>query len=162
MKLHLKICLQIMVWLWFDQVLQDVSGGTRPTLKTTGSSFSDPNLMFEILLRGVAIDQDNNVLLLDEEMASLRKGREFLSQINDGIPKSLSSMVLMVSTLEERQRTPLTQVQLDNVVLSMAYSAHQAMAQKSKEDREAWGGVLLQLANITVYELRGTFLFNYA
>ncbi|XP_072242036.1 protein FAM180A [Leuresthes tenuis] len=162
MKLHLKICLQIMLWLWFDQVLQDVAGGTRPTPKTTGSSLSDANLMFEFLLRGVVIDQDNNVLLLDEEMASMRKGQEFLSQINDGIPKSLSSMALMASTLEERQRTPLTQVQFENLVLSMAYSAHQAMAQKSKEEREAWGRVLLQLANITVYELRGSFLFNYA
>ena len=116
----------------------------------------------QFLLRGVVIDQDNNVLLQDEEMASMRKGREFLSQINDGIPKSLSSMALMASTLEERQRTPLTQVQLENLVLSMTYSAHQALAQKSKEEREAWGGLLLQLANITVYELRGSFLFNYA
>ncbi|XP_041854040.1 protein FAM180A [Melanotaenia boesemani] len=154
MRLQQKICLQIILWLWFDNILQDVSGGTRS--KTTSSV--DVNLMFEFLLGGVVIDQDSNVLLLDKEMASMRQGREFLSQINDDIPKSLSSMSLMVSTLEARQKTRLTQSEFDNLVLSMVYSAHQA--QKSRDKREAWGGMLLQLANITVYELRGSFLFS--
>ncbi|CAG5957937.1 unnamed protein product [Menidia menidia] len=162
MKLYLKACLYIFLWLWFDQVLQDVSGSIRQTPESAARSLSDANLMYEILLHGLIIDQDNNVILLDEELASMRKGREFLSQINDGIPKSLSSTALMVSTLEEHQRTPLTQAQFDNVVLSMVYSAHQALAQRSTEEREAWGGVLLQLANVTVHNLRGSFLFNYA
>ncbi|KAM6937100.1 protein FAM180B [Xenentodon cancila] len=161
MNLYLKICLQIFVWLCFDQV-QDVGGGTRPVFQKAALSSSDANLMFEFLLGGVVIDQYNNVLLLDEEMASMRKGREFLVQINDDIPKSLSSMTLMVNTLETRQKKPLTQVQFDNLVLSSVYSAHQASVQESTEERKAWGEMLLQLANMTVYELRGSFLLNYA
>ncbi|MEQ2164215.1 hypothetical protein GOODEAATRI_004343 [Goodea atripinnis] len=115
----------------------------------------------QFLLGGVKINPDNNVFLLDEELASTRKGREFLSQINDGIPKHRSSMELMVQRLEARQKTPLTQDQFKNLVLSMVYAALQAGVQRSKEEREAWGGVLLQLANVTVYELREGFLFNY-
>ncbi|XP_028286261.1 protein FAM180A [Parambassis ranga] len=119
--------------------------------------------MFELLLGGVEIDQDNNIVLLDKEMASMRQGRAFLSQINDNIPRGLSSMKQMASTLESQRRMrPLPRTEFDNLILSMVYSAHQAWNQESKEEQEAWGGVLLQLANITVYELRGNYLFSYA
>lgn len=43
----------------------------------------------------------------------------------------------------------------------MVYSAHQAWHQQREEEQEAWGGVLLQLANVTVRELRGSPLFRY-
>lgn len=108
------------------------------------------------------MDQDRNIVLLDKEMASMRQGRAFLSKINDDIPRSLSSMVQMVTTLERRRRRPLTPTEFDSVILSMVYSAHQAWHQERKEDQEAWGGVLLQLANVTVHELRGSYLFSYA
>ncbi|XP_047244123.1 protein FAM180A isoform X2 [Girardinichthys multiradiatus] len=157
MNAQLKLWLPIILGLWLDQVLH----GIGPDPATAASSLSDGNLMFEFLLGGVKINPDNNVFLLDEELASMRKGREFLSQINDGIPKHQSSMELMVQRLEARQKTPLTQEQFKNLVLSMVYAALQAGVQRSKEEREAWGGVLLQLANVTAYELRGGFLFNY-
>uniref|UniRef100_A0A3Q2R0K6 Family with sequence similarity 180 member A n=1 Tax=Fundulus heteroclitus TaxID=8078 RepID=A0A3Q2R0K6_FUNHE len=104
------------------------------------------------LLFGLEINQDDNVVLLDEELASMRKGQDFLSRINDGIPKSLSSMQLMAQNME---KTPPTRDQFENLVLSMVYSALQARVQRSREEREAWGGVLLQLANVTTYKLRG-------
>ncbi|RVE71744.1 hypothetical protein OJAV_G00055170 [Oryzias javanicus] len=149
---HLKFTLSII--LWFQVTV--VAEGRRPS-----SSLADADLMFEILLGGVTVDRYNNVLLQDEELASMRQGRDFLARINDDIPKSLSSMKLMASTLEDGQKVPLTQAQFENVVLSMAFSAHQAYNQESREKREAWGGVLLQLANITVHQMRGSFLFNY-
>uniref|UniRef100_A0A8C7XWM9 Protein FAM180A n=1 Tax=Oryzias sinensis TaxID=183150 RepID=A0A8C7XWM9_9TELE len=108
----------------------------------------------QILLGGVTVDRYNNVLLQDEELASMRQGRDFLSQINDGVPKTLTTMKLLARTLEEGQKAPLTQGQFETVVLSVAFSAHQAYSQKSTEEREAWGEVLLQLANITVHHLR--------
>uniref|UniRef100_A0A3P9LZZ3 Family with sequence similarity 180 member A n=1 Tax=Oryzias latipes TaxID=8090 RepID=A0A3P9LZZ3_ORYLA len=120
--------------------------------------FPDKNTVFcpaQILLSGVTVDRYNNVLLQDEELASMRQGRDFLSQINDGVPKTLTSMKLLARTLEEGQKAPLTQGQFETVVLSVAFSAHQAYSQKSTEEREAWGEVLLQLANITVHHLRG-------
>uniref|UniRef100_A0A3B3YZW2 Uncharacterized protein n=1 Tax=Poecilia mexicana TaxID=48701 RepID=A0A3B3YZW2_9TELE len=115
----------------------------------------------QILLSGVELNKDNNVFLLDEELASMRKGREFLSQINDGIPRTRTSTELMMKTREAHRKTPLTRDQFENLVLSMVYSALQVGAQRNEEEREAWGGVLIQLANITTYDLRGSFLYNY-
>ncbi|XP_051808035.1 protein FAM180B [Acanthochromis polyacanthus] len=115
-----------------------------------------------LLLGGVEIDQDNNIVLLDKEMASMRQGRAFLSRINDNIPRSRSSMEQMVETLEDQRRKPLTPVQFENLILSLVYSAYQARHQEERREQEAWGGVLLQLANVTVHELRGNYLFNYA
>ncbi|CAJ1056591.1 protein FAM180B [Xyrichtys novacula] len=155
MKILLKICLHIILLLWFEQVLHDVSAGTNPT------SASDANLMFEILLGGVELDQDNNIILLDKELASMRPGRAFLSQINDNIPRSVSAMMQMVTTFEGPRERPLTQDQFEKLVLSMVYSAHRTWHQDEGEEQENWGGVLLQLANITVHELRGGYLFSY-
>lgn len=115
----------------------------------------------QFLLGGLELDRDNNIALLDKEMASMRPGRVFLSLINDGIPKTLGSMLQMVTTLEDKRGTPLTQGQFETLVLSMVYSAHQAQHQERKEEQDAWGGMLLQLVNVTVHELRGHHLFNF-
>ncbi|KAM7396868.1 hypothetical protein PAMP_019874 [Pampus punctatissimus] len=162
MGLRFKIFLQVILWLCLEQVKQDVAAGFDPTSQRTDSSVSDANLMFEFLLDGIEIDQDNNIVLLDKEMASMRRGRAFLSQINDNIPRGLSSMVQMVNTLKDQRRRPMSQDQFETLVLSLVYSAHQAWHQERKEEQEAWGGVLLHLANVTVYELRGNYLFSYA
>uniref|UniRef100_A0A3B5L4K2 Uncharacterized protein n=1 Tax=Xiphophorus couchianus TaxID=32473 RepID=A0A3B5L4K2_9TELE len=89
----------------------------------------------QILLSGVELNKDNNVFLLDEELASMRKGREFLSQINDGIPRTLISTELMIKTQEARRKSPLTRDQFENQVLSMVYSALQVGVQRNKEDK---------------------------
>uniref|UniRef100_A0A665U9R8 Family with sequence similarity 180 member A n=1 Tax=Echeneis naucrates TaxID=173247 RepID=A0A665U9R8_ECHNA len=134
----------------------------NPTSQVTGKSISDANLMFEFLLGGAELDQDNNIVLLDKEMASMRQGRAFLSQINDDVPKSLSSMVQMLAALEGPKSRPLTKAEFEDIILSMVYSAHKAWNQERREEQQAWGGVLLKLANITVHELRGSHLFSYA
>lgn len=108
------------------------------------------------------MDRDNNIVLLDQELASMRSGRAFLSHINDNIPRSRSSMEQMATTLESHSKRLLTWEQFDRLVLSMVYSAHQAWHQDSEEEQKAWGTMLLQLANVTVRELRGSYLFNYA
>lgn len=121
-----------------------------------------PPLLVQLLLGGVELDQDNNIVLLDEEMASMRQGRAFLSLINDNVPRSLSSMEQMADALEGQRSRPMMERQFENVVLSMVYTAHQAWHEKRKERQEAWGEVLLKLANITVHELRGNHLFRYS
>ncbi|CAN9499365.1 unnamed protein product [Ophioblennius macclurei] len=163
MDLDVKHFFQLFFWLCLEWLLQDVAAGTSQTSQKAASSVLNPNLMFEFLLGGVQIDQDNNIVLQDGEMASMRQGRAFLSQINDDVPRSLSSMIQMASELEnERKKKPLTEVQFENLILSLVYSAHQALHQKGEAEREAWGEVLFQLANITVYEIRGSPLFNYS
>ncbi len=119
-------------------------------------------LRMQMLLGGVELDQDNNIVLLDKELASMKSGRAFLSQINDNIPRSRSSMVQMVTALESERKRMLSQTQFRSLLLSMVYSAHRARTQDTEEEQKAWGEVLLQLANVTVYELRGSHLFSYA
>ncbi|XP_034031503.1 protein FAM180A [Thalassophryne amazonica] len=155
MKIQLKICFQVIMLL-----CSDVATGNSPTSQITGTPISHTNLIFEILLAGVEIDQDNNIVLLDKEMASMRSGQTFLSQINDNIPKNLLSVVEMVTALLD-QSWSLTQIQFETIVLTMVYSAHQARKQESRGQQEAWGEVLVQLANITVQELRGHHLIFY-
>lgn len=117
----------------------------------------------QILVSGVHLDLDNNIVLLDQELASMRSGRAFLSQINDGIPRGRSSMGQMSMELQSQRKRPLAQDQFDTLVLSTVYSAHRARRRdRADEDREAWGTLLLQLANVTVHDLRGTHLFNFA
>lgn len=99
-------------------------------------------------------------MLLDEEMASMRAGRTFLFKINDNVPRNLRSMKQMMTTLEG-QSGPLTQTQFEGLLLSMVFSAHQASHQEIRGKKEVWGGVLLQLVNITVHELRGNYLVSY-
>ncbi|XP_037110240.1 protein FAM180A isoform X2 [Syngnathus acus] len=156
MRIQLRIWHLVIMWMCFERALQDPSAGKGPA----GSSVVDANLMFEFLLGGVELNQDNNIVLLDEEMASMRSGRAFLSQINDNIPRSLSSMEQMVDMLKSQKKQPLTQDQFDTLVLTTVLSAHRAGTGRP-EEQEAWGEVLLQLANITVHELRGSYLFNY-
>lgn len=108
------------------------------------------------------MDQDNNVVLLDQELASMRLGRAFLTQINDHIPRSWSSMMQMASTLGDQRSRPLPTDHFDRVVLSLVYSALQGNKQDREEERQAWAGALLQLANVTVHELRGSYLFSYS
>jgi hypothetical protein len=111
------------------------------------------NLQF--LLGGVEIDQDNNFVLLDREMASMRQGRAFLAQINDNIPKTLPSVEAMLSTLKGPRHTSNSRVQFDSLVLTIVYSAHLAKTLEREEDQLAWAGILQRLANVTVQELRG-------
>ncbi|KAI3371260.1 hypothetical protein L3Q82_023881 [Scortum barcoo] len=165
MKIQLHICLQVILWLWFERTLQDAAAGTSPT------SVSDANLMFECVIsfpplyavlvgRGRARPGQQHCPGRQGDGVDEVWAKAFLSEINDNIPRSLSSMVQMATTLEgQRKRRPLTPAQFDRLVLSMVYSAYQAWHQ---EEQEAWGEVLLQLANITVQELRGSYLFNYA
>ncbi|XP_049578129.1 protein FAM180A [Syngnathus scovelli] len=156
MRIQLGIWHLVIMWMSFERALQDPSPGKNPA----GSSVVDANLMFEFLLGDVELNQDNNIVLLDEEMASMRSGRAFLSQINDNIPRSLSSMEQMVDMLKSQKMQPLTQDQFDTLVLTTVFSAHRAGTGRP-EEQEAWGEVLLQLVNITVHELRGSYLFNY-
>ncbi|XP_024239705.1 protein FAM180A [Oncorhynchus tshawytscha] len=153
---------RVLIWVtvaivWCQDLLEDVSGAVHGGLPSQGlgQSITDSNLMFEFLLGGVEIDKDNNIALLDLEMASMRQGRAFLAHINDNIPKTLSSMEQMVKDLEDKRGPlPLAQPRFESLILGMVYSAHQAKLQEREKDQEKWGEVLIRLANITVNELR--------
>lgn len=71
-------------------------------------------------------------------------------------------MKQMASVLGAQRSRPLPAPQFDRVVLGLVYSALQGQRRGAEEERQAWAGVLLQLANVTVHQLRGSYLFSYA
>lgn len=99
------------------------------------------------------IDDDNNVGMRDEEMASMRKGRVFLSLINDDIPKTVPAMEEMLVLIEEEEQS-FEQDHFQTLLLGIIYSAYQAHEKKQESQRQAWAGVLGRLANVTLVQLR--------
>ncbi|KAK2894707.1 hypothetical protein Q8A67_011936 [Cirrhinus molitorella] len=116
-------------------------------------SVNDANLMFEFLWRGLEIDVDNNVVMRDQEMASMRQGRAFLSLINDSIPKSVSAMEKLLAMLEEQDNS-FTQARFETLLLGTIYSAYQARNQRLESEQQAWMDILGRFANVTFVQLR--------
>ncbi|XP_048024251.1 protein FAM180A [Megalobrama amblycephala] len=133
----------------------DVSAVLHGGLATQGfiRSESDANLMFEFLWRGLEIDVDSNVVMRDQEIASMRQGRAFLSLINDSIPKTVSAMEKLLATLEEQDNS-FTQTRFETLILGTIYSAYQARNQRLESEQQAWTDILGRLANVTFVQLR--------
>lgn len=98
------------------------------------------------------IDEDNNVGMRDQEMASMKKGRVFLSLINDGIPKTVPAMEELITFEEDEQ--PFNQGNFETLILGMIYSAYQIREKRQESQQKAWAGVLGRLANVTLVQLR--------
>ncbi|XP_051953662.1 protein FAM180B [Xyrauchen texanus] len=116
-------------------------------------SVSDANLMFEFLWRGLEIDADNNVVMRDQEIASMQQGRAFLSLINDDIPKTVSAMEKLLGELEEKDNS-FTQARFEILILGTIYSAYQVRNQRLEAEQQVWTNILGRLANVTLVHLR--------
>lgn len=99
------------------------------------------------------IDEDNNVGMQDQEMASMRQGRDFLSLINDDIPKTVPAMEELLVMLEEEEQS-FNQDYFETVILGMVYSAYQIREKRQESQQQAWARVLGRLANVTLVQLR--------
>lgn len=86
-------------------------------------------------------------------MASMKKGRVFLSLINDDVPKTVPAMEERLVMLEEEEQ-PFNQETFETLVLGMIYSAYQVHQTRQESQQKAWGGVFGRLANITLVQLR--------
>lgn len=138
--------------------ISDVSAVLHGGLSHQGfiRSANDANLIFEFLLSGLVIDADNNIGMRDQEMASMRQGRAFLSLINDNIPKTVPAMEeLLVSWEGEDQ--PFSQSRFETLILGIVYSAYQVQKQEAEKEevqQKAWADVLGRMANVTFTQLR--------
>ncbi|XP_067276632.1 protein FAM180B [Pseudorasbora parva] len=135
--------------------ISDVSAVLHGGLAPQGfiRSESDAKLMFEFLWRGLEIDVDNNVVMRDQEIASMRQGRAFLSLINDSIPKTVSAMEKLLAVLEEQDKS-FPQARFETLILGTIYSAYQARNLKLESEQQAWTDILGRLANVTYVQLR--------
>ncbi|MCI4379232.1 hypothetical protein PGIGA_G00225490 [Pangasianodon gigas] len=142
---RLLLCLVLFPDLWHSH--PDAGSQGKVMGQTLITSVSDANLVYEFLLSGLVIDEDNNVGMRDQEMASMRKGRVFLSFINDDVPKTVPAM-------EELLVTPFNQDKFDTLILGIIYSAYQVREKRQESQQQAWAGILGRLANVTLVQLR--------
>lgn len=89
----------------------------------------------------------------DQEIASMRQGRAFLSLINDSIPKTVSAMKKLLA-MQEEQDNSFTQARFETLILGMIYSAYQARNQRLESEQQAWTDILGRFANATFIQLR--------
>ncbi|XP_017320726.1 protein FAM180A [Ictalurus punctatus] len=148
---RILLCLVIFRDLWhtYSGTLA-ISPGKHPTLITT---VRDADLLYEFLLSGLVIDEDNNVGMRDQEMASMRQGRVFLSLINDDIPKTVPAMEELLVMLEEEAQS-FNEDHFETLILGIIYSAYQVREKRQESQQQAWAGVLGRLANVTLVQLR--------
>lgn len=99
------------------------------------------------------IDEDNNVGMRDQEMASMKKGRVFLSLINDDVPKTVSAMEERL-VIHEKEEQAFNQESFETLILGLIYSAYQVREKRQVSQQKAWGDVLGRMANITLVQLR--------
>lgn len=99
------------------------------------------------------IDEDNNVGMRDQEMASMKQGRVFLSLINDDIPKTVPAMKELLNTFEEEKES-FNQENFETLILGIIYSAYQVRERRQESQQKEWASVLGRLANVTLVQLR--------
>ncbi|XP_062861070.1 protein FAM180A [Trichomycterus rosablanca] len=139
----------------FRHVWHPSSGVSAVQERALITSVSDANLVYEFMLSGLAIDEDNNVVMLDEELASMKRGRVFLTLINDHIPKTTPAMEQLLVSLEEEEES-VNQDKFEMLILGIIYSAYQVRKQKQEILQQAWAGVLERLMKVTLVQIRKT------
>lgn len=91
--------------------------------------------------------------MLDEELASMRKGRVFLTLLNDHIPKTKRAIEHLLASIEKENDT-VTQDKFEELILGIIYSAYQVQNQKEEILQQAWSGVLRRLVEATLVQIR--------
>ncbi|XP_066541500.1 protein FAM180A [Hoplias malabaricus] len=112
--------------------------------------------MFEFLLSGLVIDVDNNIAMRDQEMASMRQGRAFITLINDNIPKTAPALEELLNGLEDQEQI-FSESSFETLILGIVYSAYQVRKQETERqetEQKAWANVFGRLANATFVQLR--------
>ncbi|KAF1372271.1 hypothetical protein PFLUV_G00263460 [Perca fluviatilis] len=112
----------------------------NPTFQ--GSS-EDVNLLFEILLAGMEI-QGGEMLIPDEELASLRSVEKLEVICEDVLPKRLSDIRRLIAELAQR-RQPLSWQDFERTVLTLVYTTQTLARVSSPQQREAWTDAVIQL-----------------
>uniref|UniRef100_A0AAY4BS99 Uncharacterized protein n=1 Tax=Denticeps clupeoides TaxID=299321 RepID=A0AAY4BS99_9TELE len=104
------------------------------------------SLWLQFLLGGLVIDADDNVAMQDQEMASMRQGRAFLTLLNDNIPKTITAMETLLEDLES-QEMALSQSRFESLLFGTVYSAYKVKGHQGAEEQQAWTQLLVNLCS---------------
>ncbi|XP_059182166.1 protein FAM180A-like [Centropristis striata] len=118
-------------------------------------SAEDVNLLFEILLAGMQIQGgENNMLIPDEELASLRSVEKLEVICEDVLPKRLSDIRRLTVELGQRRGRPLSWQDFERTVLTLVYATQTVARVGSQQQREAWTDAAVQLFKAVQKDLR--------
>ncbi|KAM4677366.1 protein FAM180A [Discoglossus pictus] len=108
------------------------------------SSLPEVDLLYEFLLSGVKLDEEDRLTLRDPELSSLRKATAFDVVCNDVIPKSLSEIRRLGAKLSHVPG-PLKKEDFERTLLTMAYTAFRTSKSQSDHQQKAWINSLKEL-----------------
>ncbi|XP_026216955.1 protein FAM180A [Anabas testudineus] len=119
-------------------------------------SVDDINLLFEILLAGMQIEGDaHNLLIPDEELASLRSVEKLEVICEDVLPKKLSDIRRLTAELTQRRR-PLSWQDFERTVLTLVYSTQTLARISNQQQRDVWTDAVIQLFRAVQKDLKPT------
>uniref|UniRef100_K7FD02 Family with sequence similarity 180 member A n=1 Tax=Pelodiscus sinensis TaxID=13735 RepID=K7FD02_PELSI len=115
------------------------------------NSLDDVDMLFEFLLAELEIDKGLKISIKDEELASLRKAKEFDTICNDIIPKSITE-IRRLSVRLSNYPTVLKKEDFERTVLTMVYTAYRA-AQSRKHQKAVWAESFISLYKALKHDL---------
>ncbi|XP_043938675.1 protein FAM180A-like [Protopterus annectens] len=122
-------------------------------------SVQDADLMYELLMGGLVIEDDGTMKLQDEELASLRSAKPFISILMhvSRTPDNINQLLTKLSRTED----PMEMVDYEKVVFSTVYTALRAKMSNGPEQQQ-WAELCVRLANQTLIDLhRESLLYGY-
>ncbi|KAJ8261911.1 hypothetical protein GJAV_G00159890 [Gymnothorax javanicus] len=121
---------------------------------TFQNSIEDINLLYEIMLTGLQIgDDDIPFTVRDEELASLSRTHTLKAICQDVLPKRLTDIRRLISDLSQHQG-PLKLDDFERTVLTMVYTASR-LNNTSGHQKEAWAESFISLYQALKQDLNG-------
>ncbi|XP_030399647.1 protein FAM180A [Gopherus evgoodei] len=124
---------------------------SAPVSPVLQNSLDDVNMLFEFLLAEIEIDKNLRLSIKDEELASLRKAKEFDTVCNDIIPKSITEIRRLSARLSDYPRV-LKKEDFERTVLTMVYTAYRA-ARSRKHQKDSWAESFISLYKALKHDL---------
>ncbi|KAL2102665.1 hypothetical protein ACEWY4_001833 [Coilia grayii] len=127
-----------------------VKRGTPAFINPTfQKSVKDINLLYEILLSGLHLEEEEEGSLfseVDKELASLRRVQTLEVICKDVLPRKLSEIRRLIAGLTRRRSsTSLRQEDFERTVLTMVYMAQKLAHTPEGYQRDLWAEALLEL-----------------
>ncbi|XP_030588094.1 protein FAM180A-like [Archocentrus centrarchus] len=108
------------------------------------SSINDAHLLFEILMTGIHFESNGTFSVRDAELASLQKTRNLDLICEDIIPKKLTDILRLISSLSHHTGY-LHQDDFERVMMTLVYTAHQMATSITEYQRDVWAESFVSL-----------------
>ncbi|XP_041854012.1 protein FAM180A-like [Melanotaenia boesemani] len=119
-------------------------GLTAEVNPTFYNSFSDAQLLFEILVSGVRFEPNGAFSVEDAELSSLQKTRNLDVICEEIIPKKLTDILRLTANLSDLNGQ-LQQDDFERTLLTLVYTTQQMVNSTTELQREEWAQSFVSL-----------------